>query len=212
MKAVEATAQPPALAAAQALVVGAGSLGGAASAALARAGVGRIGLVDEAFADAEAARLGLLNPAIQAEPYPAILDASNALAILEGHDLVVDCSDDRATRTLLAESCLELGLPLVTGGLSGSSGWAAVMVPGSACGRCLQAHLTRGEGDRASPVSNALAGVIGSLQGLEAIKLVTGTGRSLAGRVLVVEGLIPSVDVEEIPRRPTCELCGEAMA
>jgi len=193
---------------ATAMVVGAGALGSPAATYLVAAGVGHLGIVDEDAvelsnlhrqplhftpdvgrqkAENAALKLGVLNPEVQVDPYPVRIDAQNAPAIVMGADVVVDCSDSFATRYVVNDACCAQRLPLVEAGVLGFDGLVLSIRPGeSACYRC--AFPTEPpEGSvpscREAGVLGATAGIVGSIQALEAIKLITGVGEPLVDRI-----------------------------
>jgi molybdopterin/thiamine biosynthesis adenylyltransferase len=220
-----------------ALVAGAGALGSPASAYLAAAGIGSLGVVDPRAvelagvgralfqltpdvasnrAENLASKLGVLNPHVQADPYPARIGPENAEAILVGHDLVLDCTNDAAAHELLSDTCLVLGKPLVVGGVAGLRGWATTIKPGEGpCYRCFvprpETGLDHGSHDSGS-APGAIAGIVGSLLALEAIKLLTGAGEPLASRLLVVDGLAGGVTETQLRRAGSCPACDGARA
>ena len=218
---------------ASATVIGAGALGSPAATYLAAAGVGRLGIVDEdevelsnlhrqplhlspdvgaRKAENAAVKLGFLNPEVVVEPFPARLEEMNAEALLTGADVVVDCSDSFATRYLVNDTCCELGLPLVEGGLLALSGLVMSIRPGeSACYRCAF-PVEPGAGTvpscREAGVLGAVGGMLGSLQALEAIKLLTGVGEPLLDRLLQFDGSTSAPTVIATCRREDCPACG----
>lgn len=224
------------LGSASVLVVGVGALGCPAAAYLAGAGVGVLGLADPATvelaeldgqflhfafdvghnkAERAAAKLGAFNPSLQADAYPALVDGRNVKAIVSGHDIVVDCTNDQAATYLLNDACVELGVRFVTGRARGLAGHVtAVVPPDTPCYRCAfpDAGVDAADADdsaagkTAASLASPIAGVVGSLQALEAIKLLTGAGESLAGRLLDV-GAEPSMAVRTYERRANCEGC-----
>ena len=182
-----------ALGEASVLVVGAGALGSPVATYLAGAGVGRLGVVDDGDvelsnlhrqhlhftpdlgvpkAHSAVAKLGYLNPEIVIEPYQAAFNP----AMLEGQDLVVDCTDSFEARYAINAACCAAGLPLVEGGVVGLSGLVMAIRPGeTACYRCAFPHAPEGAASCAEAgVLGPAAGVIGSLQALEALKLLAG--------------------------------------
>src|SRR5829696_951841 len=222
------------LRAASAVVVGAGALGCPAASYLVAAGVGRVGIVDDdrielsnlhrqplhlnpdvgaRKADNAAVKLGFLNPETVVEPFPARLEASNAEALLAGADVVVDASDSFDTRYLVNATCCALGTPLVEGGVLGLSGLVMAVVPGeSACYRCAFPVAPDPAGVpscRDAGVLGAVAGMLGSLQPLEAIKLLTGVGEPLRDRILRFDGLTGEPTAIATRRRVHCPACGE---
>jgi molybdopterin/thiamine biosynthesis adenylyltransferase/rhodanese-related sulfurtransferase len=217
------------------LVVGAGGLGSPAALYLAAAGVGTIGLVDFDAVDMsnlqrqvlydtrsvgrpklEAAqeRLTALNPHVDVALFPERLARENALAILEGFDVVLDGTDNFATRYLTNDACFLLGKPNVYGAIYRFEGQVSVFQPGKGpCYRCLYPAPpppglvpSCAEGG----VLGVLPGVVGALQATEALKLLLGIGRSLAGRLLLYDSLALTFREIALPRDPACPLCGES--
>lgn len=214
------------------LVVGAGALGSAAAGYLTAAGVGRLGVVDfdelelsnlqrqllgatgdlgANKAELAARRLGALNTDVLVEPYPVRLEEQNAAAMVQGHDCVIDCSDTLETRYLINDACVAEEVALVEGGILGFTGIVTSILPGrSACYRCMF-PVEGAEQDRRScaelGVIGPLGGVIGSMQALEAIKLVARVGEPLTDRILQVEGLDLRTTTVRTERRADCEAC-----
>ncbi len=196
------------LTAASVLVVGAGGLGSPVIEYLAAAGVGRLGLVDDDVVDVSnlqrqvvhgqgqlgvlkvdsaRARVAELNPGVQVETISVRLEAGNALEMLRGYDLVVDGSDNFATRYLVTDACEMLGIPLVWGAVLRFSGQVCTFWPGRGPGyRDLFPEPPDAE---AAPscaevgVLGPLCGVIGSTMAVEALKLLAGVGEPLLGRL-----------------------------
>src|SRR5215210_7553863 len=218
-----------ALAEARVLVVGAGALGSPVALYLAGAGVGRLGIVDfdgvelsnlhrqtlhftpdlgVAKAESAAAKLRFLNPEVVIEPYPARFSP----AMLDGADLVVDCSDSFATRYEINAACCAARVPLVEGGVVGLSGLVMAIRPGeSACYRCAfpeppppGAAPTCAEAGVLGPA----AGVIGSLQALEALKLLAGLDGALLDAFLHVDLADHDFLRVAVARRAGCPHCG----
>jgi molybdopterin/thiamine biosynthesis adenylyltransferase len=213
------------------LVIGAGALGSPVAAYLAGAGVGRLGIVDgDAVevsnlhrqhlhytpdigvpkAHSAAAKLGFLNPEVVVEPYQVRLDERNAAGLIEGSDLVVDCSDSFATRYAVNAACCRLGVALVEGGVLGTSGLVMAIRPGAgACYRCAFPEPPASAPSCAQAgVLGPAAGVIGSLQALEAIKLLSGVGEPLAGAFLQVDLATLDFLRVAVARRDDCPDCG----
>jgi molybdopterin/thiamine biosynthesis adenylyltransferase len=213
------------------LVIGAGGLGAPVAMHLAGAGVGRLGIVDSdaveisnlhrqhlhftpdlgvAKAASAAAKLRFLNPEIVVEDYYARLDAENAGGMVEAQDLVVDCSDSFATRYAINAACCAAGVPLVEGGVVGWSGLVMGIRPGeTACYRCaFPAEPAHAPSCAEAGVIGPAAGVIGSLQALEALKLLTGAVEPLTDGFLQVD--LASLDVLRVGvrRRADCPDCG----
>ena len=219
----------------KALVVGAGGLGSPALYYLAAAGVGTLGVVDFDTVDASnlqrqilhsvadlgrrktdsaAERLAGLNPDVKIMAHPERIVADNAERIIGGYDVVIDASDNFATRYLVSDCCYFLRKPLVEGAVLGFEGILFSVVPGfTPCYRCLYPLPPE---DGAVPtcadvgILGAVAGVVGSLQALEAVKLLLGAGETCSGRVLLFDGLRTRFRELAWPRRRECPLCGEA--
>lgn len=223
--------------AARAIVVGAGALGSPVATYLAAAGVGTIGLVDHDTvelsnlhrqplyfspdvgapkAELAAAKLGLLNPEVALEPYPVELVEANAEAIVMGADVVVDCTDSFESRYVVNDACCAQGVPLVEAGVVAFEGQVQSIRPReSACYRCVFPTAPPPEarrGCREAGVLGAMAGVIGSLQALEALKLVSGVGVPLTDRLLRVDGLTGEQTMVATSRRDDCPACGAGTA
>ncbi|MDI3317198.1 MAG: HesA/MoeB/ThiF family protein [Bacillota bacterium] len=215
------------------LVVGAGGLGSPAALYLAAAGVGRIGVVDgdrvelsnlhrqilHATADlgrpkavSAQERLRALNPEVEVEIHPVRLTSANALEILAGYDLVVNGSDNFPTRYLLSDACVLLGKPWVDASVLRWEGQVTVFLPGGGCYRCLfPSPPPPGSVPSCAQagVMGAVTGVLGSLEAVEAIKLLLGVGRPLSSRLLLYDGL--EGDFQELAwaRNPACPACGD---
>jgi molybdopterin-synthase adenylyltransferase len=220
------------LKAASAIVVGAGALGSPAATYLACAGVGRIGVVDGDWvelsnlqrqplhftpdvdsqkAESAAQKLGVLNTDITVEPYPVEVDADNAAAIVAGADVVLDCTDSFASRYLINEACCAQRVPLVEAGALGFGGMVFAIRPGeTACYRC--AFPTEPAVEQKCEdlgMLGAVAGVIGSLQALEALKLLVGVGEPPGDKILQFDGLTLQQTIVSTSRRPDCSACAE---
>jgi molybdopterin/thiamine biosynthesis adenylyltransferase len=210
-------------------IVGLGGVGAPAALYLAAAGVGRLTLIDDdtvalsnlqrqvVFTTAAVGRpkagvgaeaLAALNPHVELATVERRLTSDNARDILSGHDLVLDGTDDFATRFAVNAACLALGVPLVSGALGRWSGQVGVF-PGRPCYRCLVPEAPP-DADTCARVGvvGALAGVIGSMAALEAIKRLAGAGESLAGRLLLYDGLAGTARTVTIAPDPACPACG----
>jgi molybdopterin/thiamine biosynthesis adenylyltransferase len=217
------------------LVVGAGALGSPVATYLAGAGVGRLGIVDDDAvevsnlhrqhlhftpdvgapkAESAAAKLRFLNPDVVVEPYRVRLDETTAAGLVAGQDLVVDCSDSFATRYAVNAACCAAGVPLVEGGVVGTSGLVMAIRPGeSACYRCAFGDPPPAGSAPSCAQAGVLgpaAGVVGSLQALEALKLLAGVGRPLLDAFLQVDLADPQFLRVAVRRRPDCPDCGSA--
>jgi molybdopterin-synthase adenylyltransferase len=220
-----------AVAEASVLVVGAGALGSPVALYLAGAGVGRIGIADddavavsdlhrqllhftpdlgEPKVESAAAKLRFLNPDIVIEPYQVRVEPENAPALVEGQDLVVDCSDSFATRYAVNTACCAARVPLVEAGVLGMSGLVMSIKPGrTACYRCaFPAPPQDAPRCADAGVLGPAAGVIGSLQALEALKLLTGVAPAIADGFLQVDLVSAEFLRVRTTRRPDCPDCG----
>ncbi len=200
------------LRAAKVLVVGAGGLGSPVIAYLVAAGVGTIGVVDDDVVGLSNLQRQIihrtqdegvgkarnattfamaLNPNVSVVPHPVRLDSGNADALLSGYDLVLDGTDNFGTRRGVAEAAERAGLPLVSGAVSMWDGQVTVFLPGGKRFADLYPETPNPEdlpSCEAVGVLGPVTGVIGTLMAMEAIKLITGSGTPLAGRLLLYDG------------------------
>ena len=216
------------------LVVGAGGLGSPAALYLAAAGVGRLGIADFDVVDESnlqrqiahgtaalgrpkiesmRARLADLNPRVEIVTHAARLDRTNALDILAGYDVVVDGSDNFATRYLVNDACTRLGQPVVHGSVLRFEG--RVTVFDAARGPCYRCVFPQPPPAGTVPscadagVLGVLPGVIGSIQANEALKLLLGAGATLLGRLLLYDAWAMTFRELALRKDPACPLCGE---
>ena len=217
------------LKAARVAVVGMGGVGAPAALYLAAAGVGTLRLIDDdvvalsnlqrqiIFSEADvgaskvqggAARLEALNTHVGIEPAPERLTPETAGRLLEGCDVVLDGTDDFDTRFAVNAACVAAGVPLVSGALGRWSGQVGVFA-GRPCYRCLVAESPP-DADTCARVGvvGALAGVVGAMAALEAIKLITGAGQALTGRLLIYDGLAGTARTVGVVADPACPVCG----
>jgi molybdopterin-synthase adenylyltransferase len=218
----------------KALVIGAGGLGSPALYYLAAAGVGTIGIADfdtvgisnlhrqilhftgdlgKKKTKSAAAKLAALNPEIKTVIFPERITIDNAPDIIAGFDVIVDAVDNFPARYLISDSCYFFKKPLVEGAVTGFEGILMTIRPGlSPCYRCLYPEPPE-DGTiincADTGILGMVAGTIGSLQALEAVKLLLGIGATLSGRILSFDGL--KLQFREIPwpKRATCPLCGD---
>ena len=217
------------LKAASVLIVGAGGLGAPAALYLAAAGVGSLTLVDadtvslsnlqrqvifltndigRSKVETAAQRLGALNPEIEIEAIDEKITEANAAELIAGHDLVLDGTDNFQTRFIVNAACVAEGVPLVTGAIGRWTGQVAIF-EGQPCYRCLVPEIPPdAETCVAVGVVGALAGVIGSMMALEAVKHLTGAGNPLTARLLVYDGLAGESRTLRISPDPGCPVCG----
>jgi sulfur-carrier protein adenylyltransferase/sulfurtransferase len=223
------------LKAASVLLVGAGGLGSPLGLYLAAAGVGRIGLVDFDVVDfsnlqrqvlhdtanvgkpklrSALQRLEAINPEIQYDGYETRLTAANAMEICRPYDLVIDGTDNFATRYLVNDVCVLLKKPNVYGSIFRFDGQASVFHPPyGPCYRCLYPNPPPpGEVPSCAEggVLGILPGVIGVIQATEAVKLIIGKGEPLIGRLLHYDALAMHFKTYKVRRNPKCPICGES--
>lgn len=219
-----------------ALVVGAGGLGAPLLLYLAAAGFGRLGIVDDDVVDlsnlqrqvihdtgtlgvpkveSAAQRIAALNPDVAVDAIAERLTAANVAAVIDGYDLVIDGSDNFATRYLLNDACYFARKPLVSAALLRFEGQLSVFRaydgPPHPCYRCLFPEPPPPDAVpncAEAGVLGALAGVVGSLQAVEAVKTVLDLGDSLSGQLLLIDVLSMRFTKLAIPRDPACPLCG----
>lgn len=222
------------LKAARVLLVGAGGLGAPAGLYLAAAGVGCLSVVDDDRVEisnlqrqvlygvddvghnkarAACVRLNALNPHVQLAAHPVRLTPANAHAILGGHDIVVDGSDNFATRYLVNDVCAALGIPHVHGSVLRFEGQVSVFgAKDGPCYRCLfPAPPARGAAPDCAEagVLGVLPGIVGAIQAAEAIKWILQAGMSLSGRLLRIDALSMTFTEVAIARDPACPVCGD---
>ena len=217
------------------LVIGAGGLGSPAALYLAAAGVGTIGVADHdrvelhnlhrqllhddasigrPKVESAARRLAATNPHVRIMTHPEGVHAGNIAALFADYDVIVDGTDNFTSRYLNNDAACLARKPLVYGSVYTFDGQVTVFDPAveGGCYRCLfpeapAAGSVPGCGE--AGVLGALCGVIGSLQAMEAIKLITGAGVPLRGRLLTCRGLDATMNVLALPRDRGCALCGE---
>ena len=200
------------LKAARVLVVGAGGLGSPVIAYLAAAGIGTLGVVDHDTvsisnlqrqmihqsagvgtpkAESAAAFVAALNDHVEFVPHIERVGPDNAARLVAGYDYVLDGTDNFGTRAIVAEAAQMAGIPLVSGAVSMFDGQVTVFIPGGRTFRDLYPD-TPDEADLPAcevvGVLGAVTGVIGTLMAMEAIKLITGVGEPLVGRLLLYDG------------------------
>lgn len=217
---------------ARVLVVGVGGLGCAATQYLAGAGVGHLTLLDfdtvsvsnlqrqTLHSDATVGQpkvlsardaLARINPYIAITPVNALLDESEIHTLITEHDLVLDCTDNVSIRNQLNAGCFAARIPLVSGAAIRMEGQITVFTyqEGEPCYRC----LSRLFGENAltcveAGVMAPLIGVIGSLQAMEAIKLLANYGKPASGKIVMYDAMTCQFREMKLMRNPTCEVCG----
>ncbi len=220
------------LKAAKVLVVGAGGLGSACLFYLAAAGVGHLGIVDSdavelsnlqrqilhGVADLERRkvdsardRLRNLNPHCRVQTFDLRLTEANIHEVLRGHDVVLDASDNFPTRFQVADCCWREKIPLVSAAVAEFSGQLLVVDPrrDSPCYRCLVTEATAEDfPDQALGILGAVAGVMGSLQAVETLKMLLGQGSDLDRRLLSYDALRSRFQLLSRAKDPKCPVCG----
>jgi molybdopterin/thiamine biosynthesis adenylyltransferase/rhodanese-related sulfurtransferase len=217
---------------ARVLLLGAGGLGSPAALYLAAAGVGTLGIVDNDVVDlsnlqrqvahsndrigvpkVDSAEIAIngINPDVKVEKHGVRLDASNIMEIIDGYDVIVDGLDNFPTRYLLNDASVRKQIPVVSASILGFEGQLSVFHPYEGpCYRCLYptpppAELAPSCG--AAGVLGVLPGVMGLLQSVEVIKLITGAGEPLAGRLLLYDALGTTFTELKVRRDPDCPIC-----
>jgi molybdopterin/thiamine biosynthesis adenylyltransferase len=164
--------------------------------------------VGRAKVDCAAERLAELNPHVQVEAHTALVDTANAADVVAGYDLVLDGTDDFATRFAVSDACVQTGKTLVSGAIGRWTGQVGVF-KGAPCYRCLVPELPPdAETCQAVGVVGALAGVIGSMMALEAVKLIAGAGEPLVSRLLIYDALAAETRTVRLAADPACPSCG----
>jgi molybdopterin/thiamine biosynthesis adenylyltransferase/rhodanese-related sulfurtransferase len=216
------------------LLLGAGGLGSPTALYLAAAGVGTLGIVDDdevdlsnlqrqvihttdrigvAKVDSAEESIKAINPGVDVKKYKVRLDASNIMEIIDGYDVIVDGVDNFPTRYLLNDATVRLGIPVVSASILGFDGQLSVFAPHEGpCYRCLYpvpppADMAPSCG--ANGVLGVLPGTMGLLQATEVIKLVTGAGEPLIGRLLLYEALGATFTELKVRRDPECAICSK---
>jgi sulfur-carrier protein adenylyltransferase/sulfurtransferase len=216
------------------LLLGAGGLGSPAALYLAAAGVGTLGIIDmdvvdesnlqrqilhnvdrigERKVDSAKKTLTLLNPDVDVATYDVRLGADNVLDIIDGYDLIVDGTDNFPTRYLVNDASLVKRIPVVHGSIFQFEGQVTVFDPyNGPCYRCLvpvPPPAEQAPSCAEAGVLGVLPGIIGSIQAVEAIKMLLGLGDPLVGRLLAYDALDESFRTFKVRRDPACPACGE---
>jgi len=226
------------LLASHALIIGAGGLGSPVALYLGSAGVGRITVVDHDVVDEtnlqrqiahNLARVGMakalsiqqaiaaINPDVVVTPVVQRADATLLNALVEQADVVLDCTDNFATRHAINRACVQHSKPLVSGAAIRMDGQLSVFdarVPGNPCYACVFPEDSGVEETRCATmgVFAPLVGIVGTLQAAEALKLLTGLGSRLTGRLLMLDGRDMAFNEIALPQNPHCAVCGKPRA
>ena len=213
---------------AKVLVVGVGGLGSAVLYYLVAAGVGELHIVDsdklelnnlnrqvlyttddigKYKVEVAAERLRRLNPNVKIITYRRRFDRDLAEEVVPKVDLAIDALDNWETRFLLNEYCVKYLKPLIHAGVREVYGQLLVIMPGKGpCLRCLFPHEPRRE--REIPILGVTPGILGTLEALEAIKIITGYGEPAVGKLIIVNGKKGEFEVINVRRNPECPVCG----
>ncbi len=219
---------------AKVLLLGAGGLGSPAALYLAAAGVGTIGIIDMDVVDASNLQRQILhnmdrigdrkvdsakktitamNPDVDVVTYDTRLGADNILEIIDGYDVIVDGTDNFPTRYLVNDAALLKRIPVVHGSIFRFEGQVTVFDPyNGPCYRCMIPEPPPAElapSCAEAGVLGVLPGIVGSVQALEAIKIILGLGDPLVGRLLAYDALDQSFRTFKVRRDPQCPACGE---
>ncbi len=210
------------------IIVGAGGLGGPVTFYLAAAGVGEITICDSDSIElsnlnrqilhssekigtlkSDSARdsAGRLNPEISITPLSERIEKNNAEDILRGHDLILDCMDNFESRQVINIFCVENSVPLIHAGVSRMQGQLTFIHPPETA--CLACFLPRENVKGEIPIIGATAGIMGSIEALEAIKYLTGSGTVLKNRLLFMDGENMNFHTINLAKNPSCKICGE---
>jgi len=216
------------------LIIGVGGLGSPVSLYLAAAGVGTLGLVDNDVVDVSnlqrqivhrnantgrpkvasaAETLRALNPDVNVVQHQVAFSETNAMELVTEYDLVVVCTDDFPSKYLANDACVLSNRPLVWGAIFQLEGQMSVVLPRHGpCYRCIFPSPPPPGSVPSSAESGmlgAVAGIIGSWQALEAIKLLASIGEPMIGRLLILDGLAGEINTIKVERRNDCNLCGD---
>ena len=207
------------------LLIGAGGLGTPCAAYLAQAGIGHLEIIDAdtvSFSNlnrqffftendinrykAEIAekKIAQMNSSISVHGLVMRLDESSVAAAIQGYDVVVDCVDSLAARKIVHNACLAQNIPLAEGGIDGFYGFVSCIKRGYPCLNCMD--FFAGKEKTQIPVLGAVAGIIGSMQALEAIKIILQIKDSLFGKILYYDAKRQEIEIVAIPENPECKV------
>ena len=218
---------------AHALIIGAGGLGSPAAMYLAVGGVGHITIYDNDEVDLSNLQrqiahhtadvgidkvistrntLNCLNPEVQVTAIKQRLQGEELDVAVKNADVVLDCSDNFATRFAINKACVQFNKPLISGAAIRFEGQVSVFTSGTSASPCYNC-LYRDEGEEllncaTNGVFAPITGVIGSFQALEAMKLIVKAGETLTGRLLLIDGLTMNVKTLNFKKNPGCPTCG----
>ncbi|MFH0920437.1 MAG: HesA/MoeB/ThiF family protein [Fibrobacterota bacterium] len=216
------------------LIIGAGGLGSPAALYLAAAGIGTLGLADSdrvevsnlqrqilhatpdvgrLKADSACARLAALNPGVRCEQHVLRVTAANIAPLISGYDFVLDCTDNFTSKFLINDACVFAGKSFCHAGVSDFRGQILTYAPNHACLRCLFREAPE-EGTVPTTVEvgvlGAVAGTLGALQAVEAIKFLAGAGECLLDRMYILDTLSMEGRCVGVRRDPACPACASS--
>lgn len=208
------------------LIIGVGGLGSPAALYLASAGVGTVGIADsdtvelsnlqrqiihstadlgrEKVSSAKETMLAI-NPKITVNTYNEFINSDNIAAIIKDYDFILDCTDNFKSKFLINDACVKEEKPFCHAGILGFQGEIMTYIPGDGpCYRCLFREPPK---DKQTGVIGAVAGVIGCMQAIEAIKFITGAGKPLTNKLLMYDALRNEFNTVNIKKDKTCPVC-----
>lgn len=208
-------------------LAGLGGLGSAAAIYLAVTGIGAIKIADsdvvelsnlnrqilhydrdigKAKVESALEKLRLINPEIKIESYREIIDKENVLKLTRDCNLIIDGMDNFPARYYLNEAAVTHGIPFIHGAIYGLEGRITTIIPGRTA--CLKCIFPKAPPQEVFPVLGATAGVIALLEVIEAVKLLTSTGKPLLNRLLIFDGEEMKFEEIAVKRNPKCQTCG----
>lgn len=222
------------ISASKALIIGMGGLGAPAAFYLAAAGVGTLGIVDgdsversnlqrqiihftpdigTAKVDSAAAKIRALNPEVNVLPFHVFAHANNIRGLIRGYDFIIDGTDHFESKFLINDACVIENIPFSHGGILGFSGQTMTVFPGkSACYRCVFSAPPPRDGVPTcsqAGVLGAIAGMLGTIQAAEALKILSGAGAPLLDYLLTFDAKTMDFRKVALRKRPDCPVCGE---
>ena len=216
------------------LIIGAGGLGAPAALYLAAAGVGTIGIVDadevdlsnlqrqvihttndvgKAKVKSAAETMEAINPDVTVKTYRTFVDSTNIMDLIKDYDFIIDGTDNFPAKFLINDACVMAGKPFSHAGIIRFKGQLMTYVPGEGpCYRCVFKNPPPKDAVptcKQAGVIGAMGGVIGSLQAMEAIKYIIGTGELLTGKLLTYDALKMEFHTIKLPKDHHCAVCGD---
>lgn len=209
------------------LIVGAGGLGSPVALYLAAAGVGTLGLVDfdkvdlsnlqrqiihttndvgRLKTDSASAKIAALNPDVKTIAVNTRFDRNNAEKIVADYDMIVDATDSLETKYLINDTCVEQNRPYVHGAINQFTGNVMTVLPGSACYRCVFPEVRAEKPSAAYGIFGAIAGIAGTIQAAEVVKVITRCGTPLTNRLLTFDAASMNFFTLNVDRSPDCPL------